>query len=434
MLSAVMTTQAPPSPIDQNKAIQGRTILHADMNNCYASIEMLHYPKLRGNPVAVGGSVEQRHGIILARNYEARPYGVKVGQALWEARRLCPGLIIVPPDYEKYMRFSRLFKNILADYSPKIEPFGIDELWVDVTGCFKHNGNGEIIANEIRERVKFELGITASVGVSYNKIFSKLGSDYKKPDATTIITKDNYKEIVWTLPASDLLGVGRATKNKLANLGIHTIGDIATCDAGLLKSNMGKWGLYLYTYANGYDTSPVAESGDSGIIKSIGNSTTCPRDLENDEDAHIVFQNLAESVAERMREHGLQARTVEVSLRRNDLTGITRQRTLQQPTHISTELCHAAMILLKENHRWEIPLRSIGLRGANLVPILPTRQLSIFQDEQHRDRMEKLEYVIDHIRNKYGHYAIDRALLHLDDKLGKLNPKADHVIHPVSFL
>ncbi|MCL2165171.1 MAG: DNA polymerase IV, partial [Oscillospiraceae bacterium] len=179
-----------------------RTILHADMNNCYASIEMLHHPKLRGHAVAVGGSAEERHGIILARNYEARFYGVKVGQALWEARLKCPGLIIVPPDYDKYLRFSRMFRAILHDYSPQIEPFGLDESWVDVTGSLKLFGNGKAIADEIRERVKFELGITVSVGVSYNKIFAKLGSDIKKPDATTVITRGNFREIVWPLPAA----------------------------------------------------------------------------------------------------------------------------------------------------------------------------------------------------------------------------------------
>jgi len=426
MLSAVLEKQG--------TGAAGRTVLHADLNNCYASIEMLHHPKLRGNPVAVGGSVEQRHGIILARNYEARPFGIKVGQALWEARQLCPKLIIVPPNYDRYMRFSRLFRGILADYSPKIESFGIDESWADVTGSYKHDGNGEIIADEIRERVKFELGITASVGVSYNKIFAKLGSDYKKPDATTIITRDNYRDIVWPLPASDLLGVGRATKAKLANYGLHTIGDIATCDTSYLNSWLGKWGLYLHTFANGLDSTPVAETGAEGIIKSIGNSTTCPRDLENDEDAHIVFQNLAESVAERMREIGMQAKTVEVSLRRKDLTGFIRQKTLKQPTHISTELCAAAMNLLRANHKWETPLRSIGIRGANLVPISITRQLSFFEDEIRRDRAEKMEFVIDDIRHKFGHYAIDRALLHLDFKLGKLNPKEDHVIHPIGYL
>ena len=411
-----------------------RTVLHADMNNCYASIEMLHHPKLRGQPLAVGGSVEQRHGIILARNYEARPFGVKVGQALWEARQKCPNLIIVPPDYDKYLRFSRRFRSILSDYSPQVEPFGIDESWVDVTGCLHKNRSGEQIANEIRERVKFELGITVSVGVSYNKIFAKLGSDIKKPDATTVITIDNFREVVWPLPAADLLGVGRATQVKLRNYGITTIGEIANAKPSILKSWFGKWGLFLHAYANGNDSSPVAEAGDERIVKSVGNSTTCPRDLVNDEDAHIVFQNLAESVAERMRELGLMAKTVEVSLRSSDLFSFTRQRTLSEPTYVSTDLCAAAMNLLRENHKWEKPLRSIGIRGTNLVPIGCTRQLSFFEDEARRERAERMEYVIDDIRRRFGHFAIDRAFMRSDRQLGKLNPKAEHTIHPIGFM
>ena len=411
-----------------------RTILHADMNNCYASIEMLHHPKLRGHPIAVGGSVEQRHGIILARNYEARPFGVKVGQALWEARQKCPGLIIVPPDYEKYLRFSRLFRTILSDYSPQVEPFGLDESWVDVTGCMARHGSGRNIADEIRERVKFELGITVSVGVSFNKIFAKLGSDIKKPDATTVITEDNFREVVWPLPAADLLGVGRATQVKLKNYCITTIGDIAKTNPDVLKGWFGKWGLFLYAYANGLDSSPVAEAGNENVVKSVGNSTTCPRDLENDEDAHIVFQNLAESVAERMRELGLMAKTVEISLRSNDLFSFTRQSTLRQPTHISTELCGEAMKLLRANHRWEKPLRSIGVRGTNLVPIGAARQLSLFEDEAKRERIERMEYVVDDIRRRFGHFAIDRAFMRADPKLGKLNPKDEHVIHPIGYL
>ena len=411
-----------------------RTILHADMNNCYASIEMLHNPKLHGRPMAVGGSVEMRHGIILARNYEARPYGIKVGQALWQARQLCPDLIVVPPNYDRYIRFSRHFRKILSDYSPQVEPFGLDESWADVTGTSKHNGDGQAIADEIRARMKFELGVTVSVGVSYNKIFAKLGSDMKKPDATTVITKDNYTQAVWPLPAADLLGVGRATQAKLNRYGIHTIGDIAKTDPNILRGWLGKWGLFLHTYACGRDSSPVVETGEESIIKSVGNSSTCPRDIENEEDAQIVFQNLSESVAERMRELGLQAKTVEISLRRNDLSGFIRQKKLDQPTHISTELCGAAMGLLCANYNWELPLRSIGVRGSQLVPLGSARQLSFYDDEIKRDRREKLEFVIDTIRHRYGHYSIDRALLHLDEKLGKLNPKEEHVIHPVGYL
>ena len=412
----------------------GRTVLHADINNAYASIELLHHPKLRGHPVAVGGSVEDRHGIILARNYEARPFGVKVGQALFEARLKCPGLIIVPPDYDKYLRFSRMFRAILYDYSSKIEPFGLDEAWVDVTGSQKLFGSGESIADKIRERTKFELGITVSVGVSYNKIFAKLGSDIKKPDATTVITEDNFRDVVWPLPAEELLGVGRATQIKLAKYGIKTIGDIAKCDPKRLQGWFGKWGLFLYTYANGLDKSPVAEFGEERVVKSVGNSTTCPRDLENDEDAHIVFQDLAESVAERMRELGLKARTVEVSLRDNKLFWFTRQVTLNRPTFISTELCDTAMKLLRANYKWEKPLRSIGIRGTNLVPMSTPYQLCLFEDETKRIREERLEYAIDDIRRCYGHYAIDLAFMHTDPKLGKLNPKDDHTIHPISYL
>ncbi|MCL2060930.1 MAG: DNA polymerase IV [Oscillospiraceae bacterium] len=411
-----------------------RTILHADMNNCYASIEMLHHPKLRGHPVAVGGSSELRHGIILARNYEARHFGVKVGQALWEARRKCPGLIIVPPDYGKYLRFSRMFNDILSDYSPQVEAFGIDESWADVTGALKRGRGGQAIADEIRGRVKFELGVTVSVGVSYNKIFAKLGSDVKKPDATTVISEDNYRDIVWPLPAADLLGVGRATEAKLAKYGVRTIGGIAQCGPDLLQSWLGKWGLYLHAYANGRDTSPVADAGSGFAIKSVGNSTTCPRDLENDQDAHIVFQNLAESVAERMREQGLMAKTVQVSLRTNDLFWFERQMALPQPTHISTELCGAAMALLRRNWHWGKPLRSVGIRGANLVPIGQPRQMSLFADEKRREKAEAIEYAVDGIRRRFGHCAIDRALLLLDGKLGKLDAKADHGIHPTGYL
>ena len=411
-----------------------RTILHADMNNCYASIEMLHHPKLRGHPVAVGGSAELRHGIILAKNYEAKAYGIQVGHTLWEAKQKCPGLIIIPPDYDKYIRFSRLFRNILKDYSNQVEPFGLDESWVDVTGNPKVRNSGEAVANEIRERVKFELGVTVSIGVSYNKIFAKLGSDIKKPDATTLITENNYRDIVWPLPVSDLLGVGRATQIKLIRYGIKTIGDIARTDSKTLQSWFGKWGLFLYTYANGYDSSPVKAVSYETAVKSVGNSTTCPRDLENEQDAYIVFVNLAESVAVRMRDLGLMAKTVQISLRANDLKWCERQMTLSKPSMISSELVSTAMALLKKHYQWEKPLRSIGIRGANLVPIGSCRQLSFFEDEAERERMERLEYAIDDIRRRFGHYSINRAILALDDKLGKIDAKADHVIHPIGYM
>ena len=413
--------------------MSGRAILHADMNNFYASVEMLHHPKLRGHPVAVGGNAELRHGIILAKNYEAKAYGIQVGHALWQAKQKCPDLIIVPPDYDKYLRFSRLFRKILMDYSDQVEPFGLDESWVDVTGSKALFGSGEAIANEIRERVKFELGVTVSVGVSFNKIFSKLGSDMKKPDATTVITEENFKDTVWSLPAADLLGVGRSTQVKLLHYGVRTIGDIARLEPKRLQSWFGKWGLFLYAYANGQDTSLVKPINHEVGIKSVGNSTTCPRDLENEQDAHIVFQNLAESVAERMRDLGLMAKTVQISLRTNDLAWCERQMVLPKPSMISSELTNAAMILLRKHYRWEKPLRGIGIRGTNLVPIERWQQVTIFDDGVKRERAERLEYAIDNIRRRFGHRSVQRALLAIDGKLGKLDAKADHIIHPLGY-
>jgi DNA polymerase-4 len=408
--------------------MSGRVVLHADLNNFYASVEMLYHPKLRGHPVAVGGNAELRHGIILAKNYEAKAYGIQVGNALWEARQKCPGLIIVQPDYAKYLRFSRLFKGILLDYSDQVEPFGLDENWLDVTGSQKLFGTGQAIADKIRERVKFELGVTVSVGVSFNKIFAKLGSDMKKPDATTVISRENFRDVAWPLPAADLLGVGRAAQVRFLKYGVKTIGDIAKLEPALLQSWFGKWGLCLHHYANGLDNSEVKPIGYETVVKSVGNSTTCPRDLENEEDAQIVLQNLAESVAERMRDLGLMAKTVQISLRSNDLIWCERQMALPKPSMISAELTDAALKLLRKNYSWDKPLRSVGIRGANLIPINSPRQLTIFDDEKRRERREKLEYAIDDIRRRFGHHSINRALLAADEKLGKLDAKTEHLM------
>ena len=410
-----------------------RVILHADMNNCFASIEVLHNPNLRGKPVAVGGSVEDRHGIILSKNYEAKAYGVKTAEAIWQARRKCPSLIIVPPDIEKYLRFGRLFKNILLDYSEQVEPFGIDESWVDVTGSTSLFGSGEQIANTIRERVKFELGVTVSVGVSFNKIFAKLSSDIKKPDATTVITRENFKALVWPLAASDLLGVGRATQAKLHYYGINTIGALAETDPKALQRRFGKWGLLLHSYANGLDNSTVKPAGYENVVKSVGNSTTCHRDLDCEQDVRIVFQNLAESVSERMRRLGVMANTVQISLRTNDLEWCERQMGLPYPSMVSSELTNAAMKLLHGSYLWNKPLRSIGIRGTNLVSLKNNRQLSMFGNEAERERSERVEYAIDDIRRRFGHHSINRALLIADKKLGRLDAATEHVIHPVGY-
>ena len=411
-----------------------RSVLHIDMNACYASIECLYDPSIRNLPVAVGGDVEARHGIILAKNQIAKRFGVKTGEALWQAKQKCPELHIVPPHFDRYLRFSRMAREIYADYTDLVEPFGLDEVWCDVTGTQKLRERGmEALANEIRERVKFELGITVSVGASWNKIFAKLGSDYKKPDAVTVFTPENYRDKVWPLPASDLLGVGRATERKLASRGIRTIGDIAAAPPSMLRGFLGKWGLILHDFAAGYDSSPVARAGDEAVIKSIGNSTTTPRDLSCDEDAGIVYWMLCESVAERMRESGFLCRGVQLHIRDNELASFERQLKLESPTCLASTLHEAAMGLLRENWDWHKPLRSIGVRATDLLPASTPVQCSIFEDSERQEKRERLERSVDDLRRRFGHYCVGRAVCVSDPTLRNISPKDDHVIHPVGY-
>ena len=409
-----------------------RSILHIDMNSCYASIECLHRPAIRHLPVAVGGDVEARHGIILAKNELAKKYGVKTGEALWQAKQKCPALVIVPPRYELYLRFSRMAREIYSEYTDLIEPFGLDEAWIDVTGSGVF-GDAVHIAEEIRQRVKFELGITVSIGVSYNKIFAKLGSDFKKPDAVTVFGKEDYREKVWPLPVEDLFYVGRATERKLKSRCIRTIGDLARTNPELLHSWFGKMGYILHMFANGNDTTPVAPMGEAAIIKSVGNSTTTPRDLTCEEDVNIIFYVLAESVAARMREDGFRARTVQISLRDCDLFTFERQCKLSTPTCLASELHDAGMRLLRANYGFSKPLRSVGIRGTDLVPIDTAIQLNLFEDPVRREKRERLEIAVDDLRRRFGNQSVARAVTMQDASLGTINPKDDHIIHPVGY-
>jgi len=259
----------------------GRTILHCDMNNFYASVECMLNMKLKDKPVAVGGDVENRHGIILAKNYHAKKYGIQTGEALWQAQQKCRDLIIVPPHYEEYLKYSKLAREIYAQYTDQIEPYGMDECWLDVSGSRNISGSGEEIANKLRKQMYFELGLTISVGVSFNKIFAKLGSDMKKPDATTVIPEDTFREKIWHLPASDMLGVGRATEKVLNSYCINTIGDLAHAPRELLKRRLGKCGEMIIDYANGLDHSRVAPFDYELPIKSVGHGITTKEDLES---------------------------------------------------------------------------------------------------------------------------------------------------------
>lgn len=408
-----------------------RTILHVDLNNYYASVECLYHPEIRDKPVVVCGDVEARHGIILAKNYVAKALGVKTGEAIWEAKQRCPELVLVRADFSKYLRFSRLARSIYADYTNQIEPFGIDEAWLDVSGTEQIFGSGLEIADQIRQRLRSELGLTGSVGVSFNKIFAKLGSDMQKPDATTIITPDNFHEKVWSLPVRELLYVGRSTRRKLQNRAIYTIGDLAQRDIHDLKLLLGVWGETLWHFANGLDGAPVKQVGEENLIKSVGNSTTTPRDLVNDQDVKLIIYVLAESVAARLRKHGFKCRTVSISVRGNDLISFERQGKLSRPTFLSGDLAQRAIQLFKENYRWDNPIRSLGVRGADLVTADRHVQLDLF-DNSNLDA-EILAGTVDNLHKRFGHYSVQRCAMLLDRQLTGFNPKDDHVIHPVSF-
>ncbi len=409
-----------------------RVILHSDCNSYYASVECLHHPEIRDKPVAVGGDVEQRHGIILAKNQLAKRYNIKTGEALWQAKQKCPDLVIMPPNYNLYMRFSKMARQIYLDYTDQVEPFGLDEAWLDVTGS-TIKGNGLSIAKEISDRIKFELGITVSIGVSFNKIFAKLGSDYKKPDAITVISKENYKEIAWPLPVSDLLYVGRSTHRRLLSFGIHSIGELADTSINTLRSNFGKWGDVLYSFSNGLDTSPVAQFNNQPTIKSIGNSTTTPRDLENNEDVKIILFVLADSVARRLREQGFKARIVCISVRDNELSCFTRQHAMKQYTNITTEIAQQGMELFKSNYRWYKPIRSIGISVTDLVSDTICTQTDLFSNESNRERKERLDSTTDWLKKRFGTSSIQPAVLLTDRQLSGFDPKRDHTIHPVGY-
>ena len=410
-----------------------RIILHSDCNSFYASVECLHHPEIREKPVAVGGDIEQRHGIILAKNQLAKQFHVSTGEAIWQAKQKCPELIVLPPDFPLYLRFSRLARDIYLDYSSRVEPFGLDEAWLDITSRENQKDKGEKTAQEIRKRIREELGITVSIGVSYNKIFAKLGSDYQKPDAVTLITKENYRQIAWPLPLSDLLYVGPATKRKLNGFGVHTIGELAQTPVEILRSKFGKIGDVLWCFSNGLDSSPVADFQNQPVVKSIGNSTTAPRDLERDEDVKMILYVLADSVARRLREQGLKGRTIHISVRDNSLFSFTRQKSLLSYTNLTGEIAGEALSLFREHYRWKRPVRSVGISVSDLAADTIYSQTSLFCDEVKREKVERLDKALDRLKARFGTFAVQPAVLLKDRKLSGFDPKNDHIIHPVGY-
>ena len=394
-----------------------RAILHSDQNCFYASVEMMLDPTLRGKPVVVCGATEERHGIVLAKSEEAKKCGVKTEMVNWEAKQLCPDMVSVPPHYDEYLKYSKLARNIYQRYTDLIEPFGMDECWLDVTHSRWNAGDGMTIAEKIRRSMKEELGLTVSVGVSYNKVFAKLGSDMKKPDAITEITPENYREKVWPLPASDIIYCGRATTAKLAKYGIHTIGDIANTEPEFFQRLMGVNGLALWRYASGTDTSRVMHKDYESPIKSIGHGITCVADLLNREEVWKVILELSQDIGHRLRVHGLTARGVELWVRGNDLMGAQYRGYLPFMTQLPSEIASGAYELFCERYTWTTKVRSVTVRATNLVPQETPDQLSLFMDTQRIERRERLQDAVEAVRERYGKKAITYAVLMGDLKM-----------------
>ena len=410
-----------------------RVILHCDANAFYASVECLYTPSIRHSPVAVCGSVEERHGIVLTKNQIAKQFGVQTGEAIWQARQKCPDLICVPPDYALYIRFSRRMRRLYEEYSDRVESFGLDKAWIDLSNPGLTIRDGECIAHEIRLRVKRELGITVSVGVSFNKVFAKLGSDMKKPDAVTVIPQDSFREMVWPLSVDNLLFVGPATRRRLADMNVRTIGDLARFEAECLRSRLGKPGLMIKAYADGQDRSSVMRADVRMAIQSIGNSATPPHDLETPADARCLYYLLAESVAARLRQEGLRARCVSISARNAELVTRSCQQTLPRATSLTGEIAQAAMRLFDRRFAFDFPYRSVGLSCSALTPDDAPVQLDFLGDEARRIKTERLESAIDGLRRRFGHQIVRRAVVLTDGQYAQINPKEEHTVHPVPF-
>ncbi len=396
-----------------------RVILHCDLNNFYASVACHDHPELRNRAVAVCGSEEQRHGIVLAKNMAAKKCGVLTGETIRDAKRKCPQLVCVPPEFERYNHFSRLARNIYEQYSDMVEPFGPDEAWIDVTGSRVLFGSGEKIANEIRHRIKRELGLTISVGVSFNKVFAKLGSDLKKPDAVSVISRENYRDVVWPLPIDSMIGIGRATKLKLNSMGIYTLGELSAAGTEGLKKVLGVLGPQMQENARGNDASRVAAVTYSRIPQSIGRSTTYHVDICTYADVWRVMLKLAEDVGMQLRSHKLEAMGVQIHLRTNQLKVNELQAPLGRPTSSGLLLCEEGFQLFRKNYQFTYPLRSLGIRAINLKSQAENAsQIYLFEDVADSLKRQKIDDEMDSLKARFGKDCICRGAI-----LGEPDPK-----------
>lgn len=397
-----------------------RTILHADLNNFYATCECLLHPEFEGLPLVVCGKIEDRHGVVLAKNLIAKQGGVKTGMTIFECKKIFPNVVAVEAHHDLYLEYSKKVKDIYKEYTDRVESFGIDEAWLDVTESKRLFGSGEEIAERLRKRIKEEIGLTISVGVSYNKVFAKLGSDLKKPDAVTVITRENYKSKVWPLPVEELLFVGKSTKKTLNNLGIKTIGGLARFDFNILKNKLGKPGEKLWQYANGLDYSPVKKVLEQEEIKSVGNSLTYYKDMYEDHEVERLFYFLAESVSARMKAYKInEAKTVHIVIFDKELCHYSYQTSLEYPTNCSGLIASAAMKLYKLHFRTSDGVRGVGVSVSNFVK---EEQLLIGEDQTCKNKNLDLDKAVETLRGRFGKNAVNRALVFEDKRLCKVNP------------
>lgn len=395
-----------------------RVILHCDMNGFYASVELLDRPDLADVPMAVCGDPDSRHGIILAKNEHAKKYGIVTAETVWQAMRKCPGLQLVKPHHDKYKEYSLKINQIYLQYTDMVEPFSIDESWLDVTASRRLFGSGRQIADTIRERVKAELGLTLSVGVSYNKIFAKMGSEYKKPDATTEITRENFKDLLWGKPVGELFFVGWATAEKLAKLGVRTIGDLARANPKALEGLLGKQGPLLHSYACGLDDSPVALYNQREKIKSVGNGITFRRNLLGQDDITTALTSLSDTVAGRLRKYQMKCCGVKVDIKDPAFKTISRQKQLTVPTNLAAEIKKTALELIQSSWRLSDPIRLLTLTAINLTDETADEQISLFDaPAEDRQKGESIERTMDDIRKKFGDSSITFGQI-IDNDLG----------------
>ena len=406
-----------------------RKILHIDLNNFYASVECLENPLIKDKIVVVCGDAKNRHGVVLAKNQKAKNLGIKTGMVIWEAKNLAKDLIVINARFHTYLDYSKRIRKIFEDYTDLIEPYGIDESWLDITASIKLLGSAHHIAYTIKERIKNEIGLTVSIGISNNKIYSKLASDIAGIDEILEITQSNYKDIVFPLKVENLLYVGHATGKKLNKLGIFTIGDLATNDIKYLTDYLGKWGEYLHNFANGIDMSSVKSIESINPFKSIGNSLTNYKDIISDHDTMALILILSESVVYRARNLGVKkAKGLSIWIKDSELNSYSFHCQMS-PTLLISEISKTAFNLLKEKYHYNTPIRSLGISIFNFVD---DNQIN-FIDYDKLEKQYSLETALFDIKKKYGNSSINRGVVKLDKRIDKLNIIKDHIIHPESY-